>query len=68
MYRVAIRNVKFRIMHADIAMEPIMRGGGQIIPTSRRVCYSSFLTVRHHYLLVSFHRVQPIHFARQRPG
>jgi len=26
-----------------MADEPIHRGGGQIIPTSRRVCYSSFL-------------------------
>jgi U5 small nuclear ribonucleoprotein component len=39
-----IRNVKFRILDAVIANEPIYRGGGQIIPTSRRVCYSSFLT------------------------
>ncbi|KAF8963961.1 P-loop containing nucleoside triphosphate hydrolase protein [Flammula alnicola] len=29
-----MRNVKFR---------PIFRGGGQIVPTARRVCYSSFL-------------------------
>jgi U5 small nuclear ribonucleoprotein component len=39
-----IRNVKFRILGANIATEPIYRGGGQIIPTARRVCYSSFLT------------------------
>ncbi|TPX45586.1 hypothetical protein SeMB42_g03945 [Synchytrium endobioticum] len=39
-----IRNVKFRILDATIANEPIFRGGGQIIPTARRVCYSSFLT------------------------
>ncbi|KAJ3279348.1 U5 small nuclear ribonucleoprotein component [Borealophlyctis nickersoniae] len=38
-----IRNVKFKILDATIAKEPIYRGGGQIIPTSRRVCYSSFL-------------------------
>eukprot|EP01116_Phalansterium_solitarium_P021320 TRINITY_DN6583_c0_g1_i3.p1 TRINITY_DN6583_c0_g1~~TRINITY_DN6583_c0_g1_i3.p1 ORF type:complete len:855 (+),score=281.52 TRINITY_DN6583_c0_g1_i3:219-2783(+) len=38
-----IRNVKFKILHASLAPEPIQRGGGQIIPTSRRVCYSSFL-------------------------
>ncbi|GAA5856097.1 hypothetical protein JCM8547_002978 [Rhodosporidiobolus lusitaniae] len=38
-----IRNVKFRILGADLAQEPIYRGGGQIIPTARRVCYSSFL-------------------------
>nr|CAG8605291.1 4651_t:CDS:10 [Entrophospora candida] len=39
-----IRNVKFRILDAVLAPEPIYRGGGQIIPTARRVCYSSFLT------------------------
>lgn len=42
---VAIRNVKFKILDAVLANEPIYRGGGQIIPTARRVCYSSFLTV-----------------------
>ncbi|KAK9452609.1 P-loop containing nucleoside triphosphate hydrolase protein [Dipodascopsis uninucleata] len=39
-----MRNTKFRIMDASLASEPIYRGGGQIIPTARRVCYSSFLT------------------------
>ncbi|KAI9022598.1 elongation factor Tu GTP binding domain-containing 2 [Hyaloraphidium curvatum] len=39
-----IRNVKFRLIDAAIAPEPIYRGGGQIIPTARRVCYSAFLT------------------------
>ncbi|KAJ1923594.1 hypothetical protein IWQ60_005784 [Tieghemiomyces parasiticus] len=38
-----VRNVKFKILGADLAPEPIYRGGGQIIPTARRVCYSSFL-------------------------
>ncbi|KAI9206814.1 P-loop containing nucleoside triphosphate hydrolase protein [Polychytrium aggregatum] len=38
-----IRNVKFRVLDAALASEPIYRGGGQIIPTARRVCYSSFL-------------------------
>ena len=38
-----IRNVKFKILGAEIAAEPLARGGGQIIPTSRRVCYSAFL-------------------------
>lgn len=38
-----IRNVKFKILDAVIAQEPIYRGGGQIIPTSRRVAYSAFL-------------------------
>ncbi|GAO51234.1 P-loop containing nucleoside triphosphate hydrolase protein [Saitoella complicata NRRL Y-17804] len=39
-----IRNVKFKVLDAVLAPEAIYRGGGQIIPTSRRVCYSSFLT------------------------
>ena len=53
---VAIRNVKFKILDAVIAQESIYRGGGQIIPTARRVAYSAFLMVSHldlTYLLVS---------------
>lgn len=38
-----IRNVKFKILDAAIAAEPLHRGGGQIIPTARRVAYSAFL-------------------------
>lgn len=38
-----IRNTKFRITDVALAQEAIARGGGQIIPTSRRACYSSFL-------------------------
>jgi len=38
-----IRNTKFRVMDISLAPEAIFRGGGQIIPTSRRACYSSFL-------------------------
>ncbi|KAG8810977.1 U5 small nuclear ribonucleoprotein component [Serendipita sp. 399] len=38
-----MRGVKFRILGASLADEPIYRGGGQIVPTARRVCYSSFL-------------------------
>ncbi|KAG0644805.1 P-loop containing nucleoside triphosphate hydrolase protein [Tuber brumale] len=38
-----IRNTKFKIMDATLASEAIYRGGGQIIPTARRACYSSFL-------------------------
>ena len=38
-----IRNVKFKILDASIATEALHRGGGQIIPTARRVCYSAFL-------------------------
>ncbi|KAL6759260.1 elongation factor EF-Tu-like protein [Haematococcus lacustris] len=38
-----LRNVKFKVLDASIAAEPIFRGGGQLIPTARRVCYSAFL-------------------------
>jgi U5 small nuclear ribonucleoprotein component len=38
-----IRNVKFKMLDATIASQPIQRGGGQIIPTARRVVYSAFL-------------------------
>lgn len=38
-----IRNTKFKILDAVIANEPLHRGGGQIIPTARRVVYSAFL-------------------------
>ncbi|RLV91127.1 hypothetical protein DV515_00014201 [Chloebia gouldiae] len=40
---LVIRNVKFKILDAVIAQEPLHRGGGQIIPTARRVVYSAFL-------------------------
>lgn len=39
-----IRGVKFKLQHAVIAPEPVNRGGGQIIPTARRVSFLSFLT------------------------
>eukprot|EP01106_Pelomyxa_sp_JSP_P004218 TRINITY_DN1648_c0_g1_i2.p1 TRINITY_DN1648_c0_g1~~TRINITY_DN1648_c0_g1_i2.p1 ORF type:complete len:558 (-),score=155.34 TRINITY_DN1648_c0_g1_i2:158-1831(-) len=38
-----IRNVKFKLIDASLATEEIQRSGVQIIPTSRRVCYSAFL-------------------------
>ncbi|KAM3431212.1 hypothetical protein NHJ13734_007391 [Beauveria thailandica] len=38
-----IRNTKFKITDVVLANEAIFRGGGQIIPTARRACYSSFL-------------------------
>ncbi|MFH4983363.1 hypothetical protein AB6A40_010072 [Gnathostoma spinigerum] len=38
-----IRNVKFKMLDAVIASEPLYRGGGQIIPTARRCAYSAFL-------------------------
>jgi U5 small nuclear ribonucleoprotein component len=40
---LAIRNSKFKITDVTLASEAIFRGGGQIIPTVRRACYSSFL-------------------------
>jgi U5 small nuclear ribonucleoprotein component len=41
-----IRNVKFKILDATIAEQPLHRGGGQVIPTARRVAYSAFLMGR----------------------
>lgn len=38
-----IRNVKFKILDAVVAKEPIHRNGGQVIPTARRVAYSALL-------------------------
>jgi U5 small nuclear ribonucleoprotein component len=38
-----IRSVKFKVLNAQLAADPVMRGGGQIIPTARRVAYSAFL-------------------------
>lgn len=38
-----IRNVKFKLLDAHISTNPILRAGGQIIPTARRVVYSAFL-------------------------
>jgi hypothetical protein len=42
---LAVRNCKFKILDAVIAPELMHRGGGQIIPTARRVAYSAFLLV-----------------------
>ena len=39
-----IRAVKFKLFDVSLASEALHRGGGQIIPTTRRVLYSSFLT------------------------
>lgn len=39
-----IRSVKFKILHAVVSDDPLLRGGNQIIPTARRVAYSAFLT------------------------
>ncbi|PLB33984.1 116 kDa U5 small nuclear ribonucleoprotein component [Aspergillus candidus] len=38
-----IRNTKFRLTDVSLADQAIYRGGGQIIPTTRRAVYSSFL-------------------------
>ncbi|KAJ8612534.1 hypothetical protein CTAYLR_003701 [Chrysophaeum taylorii] len=38
-----VRGVKFKILDAAISDQPLHRSGGQLIPTSRRVCYSAFL-------------------------
>ena len=40
----AIRNAKFKLTDISLAADAISRGGGQIIPTTRRALYSSFLT------------------------
>ena len=41
----AIRNVKFKVLDAKISEDPLHRGGGQFIPTSRRVAFSAFVMV-----------------------
>jgi len=38
-----MRGVKVRLLDASLSDDPIHRGGGQIIPTARRVVYSSYL-------------------------
>ncbi len=38
-----MRNTRFKLTDIALAEEPVHRGGGQIIPTARRCCYSSFL-------------------------
>ena len=39
-----VRGTKLKILEATLADKPIYRGGGQIIPTSRRTVHSSILT------------------------
>ena len=36
--------MKLKLLQTKIAAEPLGRSGGQIIPTTRRVCYSAMLT------------------------
>eukprot|EP00937_MAST-01D_sp_MAST-1D-sp2_P007366 g7366.t1 len=38
-----VRGAKFRLVGAEVAAEAMQRGGGQVIPTARRVAYSAFL-------------------------
>ena len=38
-----IRNVKFRLLEADVAEQAMQRANGQIIPAAKRVTYSAFL-------------------------
>ena len=39
-----MRGVKINIVDANLIADSIHRGGGQIIPASRRVIYASYLT------------------------
>jgi len=38
-----MRKVKFKLTDAIVSPDLLGRGGGQVIPTARRVCYSAFL-------------------------
>lgn len=38
-----IRSVKFKIIDAQLSSEALHKSAGQIIPTTRRCCYSAFL-------------------------
>ena len=39
-----LRHVKFRLVDALVAEDPLLRTTGQLVPTARRLCYSAFLT------------------------
>lgn len=41
-----VRNVKFRITKVEVAENPIQRGAGQLIPSTRRAIYSAMLTAQ----------------------
>ena len=41
-----MRGVRFDIHDALIHSDPMHRGGGQVIPATRRVIYSSLLTAK----------------------
>ena len=38
-----LRGVKFKLLDATLSADPAQRGGGQLIPTARRVAYSAFM-------------------------
>jgi len=69
-----IRNVKFRVLGASLAKEPLLRAGGQVIPTARRVAYSAFLMATPRLMEPVFHVeiqapadcLQPIYTVLQR--
>ena len=42
----SMRGVRFNVMDAYLHADAIHRGGGQLIPTARRVFYAAFLTAR----------------------
>jgi U5 small nuclear ribonucleoprotein component len=56
-----IRNTKFRLTDITLASSPLLRGGGQIIPTARRAVYASFLLASPRLLepLYSVHMTGP---------
>ena len=54
-----LRNVKFKLTEAAVAAEPLHRGGGQMIPTARRVLYSAFL-------LATPRLMEPVYFLEVR--
>merc|ERR1712113_1196823 len=41
-----IRSVKFKIIDAQLSSEALHKSAGQIIPTTRRCCYSAFLLAK----------------------
>ena len=41
-----MRGVRFDVQDVTLHADAIHRGGGQIIPTARRVFYASFLTAQ----------------------
>lgn len=52
-----IRQVRFRLTNAVLSSEPVHRGGGQLIPTARRVVYAALLTASPR-LMEPMYRVQ----------